>query len=630
MYGEFGEFQAKTEASGRTARDLVFHPLFTNLRAPVDQFASDIEPGKRPTSPILFYAAAALVLAAGIWHSAGLATVNDDAFISFRYAQQLVNGNGLVYNPGERVEGYTNFLWTVLIAGGMSLGADPVVLSIVLGIGFFAGTILVVFLLSRRLNAGGGGILPVLPLAALALVVHRDVNVYATSGLETSMEAFLVTALFATIVLRDDALGYMSAGIILTAALMTRPDAAVYGLAVAAFIILEKKEMFRRLLWFGFPLIALFLPYWIIRWQYYGFFFPNAFYAKSIDLPYYAQGLTYAWMYFSAYYPLLIIPVVVGVGFVFGDRERPAHAAAMPAETHHHDPQTPEQVPGRDLGSRALRLGILLAGFFTLFIVRIGGDFMFARFFIPVTPVIYLLLELLVRRTSPSLLGYALALLLVAGTFYRCDHFSAGSQVGYIADEWQRYPLASLDETMKNGALLKKYFNGLPVQVAFWGGQARLMYYAEPYQAIETMAGLTDTFIAHIRLEERGRPGHEKRAPTNYLVHRGVDFYFRPFKATASALPPLNLIVFDSLGAMITAYRNAVMDSLRKYPGVRFQPMPEYLDQYIAAMEEKNPAGIADDYAWFREYYFRHNDDRPREAAFRYFLARAGLPLPGG
>src|SRR5262245_14911733 len=39
----------------------------------------------------------------------------DDAFISFRYARNLANGNGLVFNPGERVEGYTNFLWTVVL-----------------------------------------------------------------------------------------------------------------------------------------------------------------------------------------------------------------------------------------------------------------------------------------------------------------------------------------------------------------------------------------------------------------------------------------------------------------------------------------------------------------------------------
>jgi hypothetical protein len=44
------------------------------------------------------------------------ASVFDDAYISLRYAQSLLDGHGLIWNAGERVEGYTNFLWTVLLA----------------------------------------------------------------------------------------------------------------------------------------------------------------------------------------------------------------------------------------------------------------------------------------------------------------------------------------------------------------------------------------------------------------------------------------------------------------------------------------------------------------------------------
>lgn len=42
--------------------------------------------------------------------------IQDDAFISFRYAYNLVNGIGLVWNEGERIEGYTNFLWTLAMS----------------------------------------------------------------------------------------------------------------------------------------------------------------------------------------------------------------------------------------------------------------------------------------------------------------------------------------------------------------------------------------------------------------------------------------------------------------------------------------------------------------------------------
>src|ERR1051326_6227945 len=60
--------------------------------------------------------------------------VGDDAYISFRYARNLVDGHGLVFNPGERVEGYTNFLWVLGIAAGLSLGASAETTSLSLGV----------------------------------------------------------------------------------------------------------------------------------------------------------------------------------------------------------------------------------------------------------------------------------------------------------------------------------------------------------------------------------------------------------------------------------------------------------------------------------------------------------------
>ena len=42
--------------------------------------------------------------------------ITDDAFISFRYVRNLLEGHGLVFNPGEYVEGYTNFLWILELA----------------------------------------------------------------------------------------------------------------------------------------------------------------------------------------------------------------------------------------------------------------------------------------------------------------------------------------------------------------------------------------------------------------------------------------------------------------------------------------------------------------------------------
>lgn len=64
---------------------------------------------------------AGLAVAAGLFLSRAqeVGVVNEDAFISFRYAQNLLAGDGLVFNPGgQRVEGITNLLWTLSVAAG--------------------------------------------------------------------------------------------------------------------------------------------------------------------------------------------------------------------------------------------------------------------------------------------------------------------------------------------------------------------------------------------------------------------------------------------------------------------------------------------------------------------------------
>jgi len=57
------------------------------------------------------YALGGIVLAGYVWHCLAVNYVVDDSFITFRYVKNFVHGGGLTYNIGERVEGYTNFLW---------------------------------------------------------------------------------------------------------------------------------------------------------------------------------------------------------------------------------------------------------------------------------------------------------------------------------------------------------------------------------------------------------------------------------------------------------------------------------------------------------------------------------------
>ena len=99
-----------------------------------------------------------VLIAALAWAAADvlrLAWTCDDAYISFRYAWNWVHGHGLVFNPGETdpVEGYTNFLWTLLSALPIALGFDPTRPMLAAALVCAGIALLATFALAQRLGA---------------------------------------------------------------------------------------------------------------------------------------------------------------------------------------------------------------------------------------------------------------------------------------------------------------------------------------------------------------------------------------------------------------------------------------------------------------------------------------------
>src|SRR5262247_1530018 len=101
----------------------------------------------RVVTALVVVAAAALVA-----HSLLFNFVTDDAFISFVYSRNLAEHGQLVFNLGDRVEGYTNFLWTVVLGLLMKLGIQPDVASRVLGTACGVATLYVVMRLGEKLR----------------------------------------------------------------------------------------------------------------------------------------------------------------------------------------------------------------------------------------------------------------------------------------------------------------------------------------------------------------------------------------------------------------------------------------------------------------------------------------------
>ena len=143
---------------------------------------------------------ALLVAAAGVLvaHSLVFDFVTDDAYISFVYARNLAQHGQLVFNLGEpAVEGYTNFLWTVLLAGLLKVGLLPELASRIFGTAFAVATLGVTAWLARRLRVAGGSrwrrrMVGWDALPALLLAVVPGYACWASGGLETQMFTFFV------------------------------------------------------------------------------------------------------------------------------------------------------------------------------------------------------------------------------------------------------------------------------------------------------------------------------------------------------------------------------------------------------------------------------------------------------
>ncbi len=250
--------------------------------------------------------------------------LSDDAFISFRYAGNLVAGHGLVFNPGqEPVEGYTNFLWTLTLAGAMGAGLDPELAARWLGLGAAVVAMLGAWRLQAHLVPGGVGWLAAVPpwlLAACSFFVIESVQ-----GLETAlMAALVVWALVA-------AAGgwYAWCGLLLGLATLTRPEGA---LVFAVLALLRGAHLLARRARPAAPdmaavglFAALLAGHLAFRLAVYGDWLPNTFHAKTGGgLAQVARGAEYAAHGLARLLPWLALAALLPWARTGGVRRRAA------------------------------------------------------------------------------------------------------------------------------------------------------------------------------------------------------------------------------------------------------------------------------------------------------------------
>jgi arabinofuranosyltransferase len=206
----------------------------------------------------------------------------DDAFISFRYAKNLTDGHGLVFNPGERVEGYTNFLYVLILAAGAWLFHAPhLAVAVLVNVAALAA-VLVVF--TRHVDATVGR--EAARWSAVFVVLCPVFYRWVSAGLEAPLVLLLQLLLWvlAEQCVRAEAARIGQArrvamlGAVTCLCVLIRADGAVFPIIAAFYLLLHarRREGLVVVAAVGLTLAAHVAG----RLSYYGFPLPNTYYAK--------------------------------------------------------------------------------------------------------------------------------------------------------------------------------------------------------------------------------------------------------------------------------------------------------------------------------------------------------------
>lgn len=328
----------------------------------------------------------------GVWGFLALRTnfLIDDAFISFRYAKLWAETGVPTYEPTTQppVEGYSNFLWVVLLRIAHGLGSSLETASRILSVLFGAGTILLLwrFLRERGLAAGP------LAVGCFALAASPPFAVWTTGGLETASFGFFLFAAFLALIrpagFSERWQGAL-AGLLGLAVALSRAEGFVWVLVIAAcsWLTLGRAtggSALRKQRFVPYFLIYLlgYGAFLLWRQSVYGEWMANTAHAKAgLSYEVFLRGLKTT----ASYLLILITPLAVLVALPFSVRAADDRRALAVGVT-----------------------GMFLAGlgYNTL----VGGDWMpFFRFLAPLTPFLAILAALVAsccRASTWSMGGF--------------------------------------------------------------------------------------------------------------------------------------------------------------------------------------------------------------------------------
>ena len=448
-----------------------------------------------------------LCIAIGLWRAWQVMWIGDDAFISLRYSDMFARGEGLVFNSGEWVEGYTNFLWTLLLGLLGKLGFSLPHSAVIGNLISFVGSIIISYRICQQSQLSWW--------PAIVMSACYPCLVFATSGLETMPAVFCV--LYGLYCLTCHKYSLAGLGFVLAA--LMRPDHLLFwgcgGLSLLFTHLYQNKEPFlQRLRWsvylkYSLPLFTIYLPYFLWRMNAYGELFPNTYYAKSGHLTYWKQGALYlsSFLLGSGAWWILLSFLILCLIWVTKKIRQPSNlsTASLTDHTESYFPFT------------LFTFCLLSIVIFSTYVVKVGGDFMLYRFFVVLVPLYWFIISALATKSIwyKVMLSLALAFSLTPVTLVKPMKKKWG-----LAAEESFYKVASFSPLKLKSRyvisgealnLLQQEVNKkMRVAVDCVG---MIGFYGDV--RVFDLFGLTSPRVAHKPLKRRGRPGHEKFGTLN-------------------------------------------------------------------------------------------------------------------
>jgi len=459
------------------------------------------------TRPLNSTRAVVLLMTAGVLSTTAFwlfvrPAVFDDAFISFRYAKNLAEGHGLVYNVGERVEGFTNLFWTLLAAVALRVGFDPLRASRIVGLVCLLATAGAVLWIWLRAQEGNPRLLWSGALLCLLVTGPYGMTALAVSGLETSLVALMAVLLpilffFPT---AERSMGRDIAGSVAAlTATATRLDTALIPttallLDVLLLLIASPRSSrleTKRLLVRHAGWIAGTIAITVGRWAYYGDLLPNSYYAKAADVSHWRAGVVYLGGFVrNSPYVLVLCGCVIGTVVLWW--------------------RSPFRL--------FMLQGMISFGLFCIYVAKVGGDFMYYRFMAEILPVLIagaVIAFMLIERARPSA-ARALAL----------GCLVLGAAPPYLERSYGMQSLGEMTISYRVGRVVGERLQAaLPRDTVISTSLAGTMAYFSDLRVVDEL-GLNDRYTARLPTPPLFARGHVKHAPIDYLALQDVNLQF--------------------------------------------------------------------------------------------------------